>query len=73
MKRGDAANLLWYDKFKAGITAQGTTVGLASADITGVTTANTELHTTVTDAVTATAGAQKAVATKDATRKRIDV
>ena len=73
MKRGDAANLLWHDKFKAGVTAQATTVGLASADTTMVTTHNTELHTTVTDAVTATAGAQKAVATKDAARKRIDV
>jgi len=73
LKHSEAANILWHDQFKIGVTAQGAAVGLATADITAVTTNNTELHTTVTDAVTATAGAQKAVATKDATRKRIDV
>jgi len=73
LKHNEAANILWHDQFKIGVTAQGPNVGLASADITTVTTLNTELHTTATAATTAVANAQQAVATKDATRKKVDL
>ena len=69
----DSEYLLWHDKLKTGIIAQGPNVGLTTADTTAVTADNADIHAKVTNVETTAAVAKQAVADKNTSRKNTEL